>query len=356
MGRTEGHTIIASRCGGDIRQCQPGPSGLGPVAGAGAQAPQPEGCGLRIGTCVQDAALSLRQDKTIQARKSIVAGRFYPASRRECAAQLDECIPAQLDSPAPDAELYGAVVPHAGWVCSGGITGQTLKALADRTDPETVVLIGAVHSVPGRRAALYDRGAWETPLGEIAVDETLADLIVEGEGDIDRDREMHHAEHSLEVQVPFIQRLFPNAKLLPIMVPPSDVSGRIGGSIGRKIAAAAVRVIIVGTSDLTHYGPSYGMTSQGAGQEGLDWAKNVNDRSMIDRILAMDSEGIVSEAAQHRNACGSGAIAATIAACQALGAREAVLLEHRTSQETLRGMLPEPVADTVGYAGIVFCS
>ncbi len=356
MGRTEGHTIIASRCGGDIRQCQPGPSGLGPVAGAGAQAPQPEGCGLRIGTCVQDAALNLRQDKTIQARKSIVAGRFYPASRRECAAQLDECIPAQLDSPAPDAELYGAVVPHAGWVCSGGITGQTLKALADRTDPETVILIGAVHSVPGRRAALYDRGAWETPLGEIAVDETLADLIVEGEGEIDRDREMHHAEHSLEVQVPFIQRLFPNAKLLPIMVPPSDVSGRIGGSIGRKIAAADVRVIIVGTSDLTHYGPSYGMTSQGAGQEGLDWAKNVNDRSMIDRILAMDAEGIVSEAAQHRNACGSGAIAATIAACQALGARQAVLLEHRTSQETLKDMLPGPPTDAVGYAGIVFCS
>jgi len=302
------------------------------------------------------AGESLWQGRTIQTRKSIVAGRFYPASRPECEAQLDECIPTPVDPPAPDAALFGAVVPHAGWVCSGRITGHALKALADRTDPETVVLIGAVHSIRGRRAALYDRGAWETPLGEIAVDETLADLISEEEGEIDRDREAHSAEHSLEVQVPFIQRLFPSAKILPIMVPPSDVSGQIGGAIGRKIAAADVRVIIVGTSDLTHYGPSYRMTSQGAGQEGLDWAKNVNDRSMIDRILAMDAEGIVSEAAQHRNACGSGAIASTIAACRALGARRAVLLEHRTSQETLKGMLPEPVADAVGYAGIVFCS
>ena len=302
------------------------------------------------------ASENLRQGRTIQARKSIVAGRFYPASRSECVDQLDECIPAQIDSPAPDAALHGAIVPHAGWVCSGRITGHVLKALADRTDPETVVLIGAVHSVRSRRAALYDRGAWETPLGEIAVDEALADLIAEDESEIGRDREAHHAEHSLEVQVPFIQRLFPNAKILPIMVPPSEMSARIGGMIGRKIAAAGVRVIIVGTSDLTHYGPSYGMTSQGAGQEGLDWAKNVNDRSMIDRILAMDAEGIVSETAQNRNACGGGAIAATIAACQALGARQAVLLEHLTSQDTLKGMLPEPVADAVGYAGIVFCS
>ncbi len=269
---------------------------------------------------------------------------------------MDQCIPAQFDPPAPDAALHGAVVPHAGWVCSGGITGHALKALADRTDPETVVLIGAVHSVRGRRAALYDRGAWETPLGDVAVDETLADLVAEDVGEIDRDREAHHTEHSLEVQVPFIRRLFPNAKILPIMVPPSDVSARTGERIGRKIAAADVRVIIVGTSDLTHYGPSYRLTSQGTGQAGLDWAKNVNDRSMLDRILAMDADGIVSEAAQHRNACGSGAIAATMAACQALGARQAVLLEHRTSQETLKGMLPDPVTDAVGYAGIVFCS
>ncbi len=289
-------------------------------------------------------------------RKSIVAGRFYPASLKECAAQLDECIPAQLDAPAAEAELYGTIVPHAGWVCSGGITGHALKAMADRTDPETVVLIGAVHAVRSRRAAMYDRGAWETPLGEIAVDESLADLIAEGEGRIVRDRKAHDAEHSLEVQVPFIQRLFPNAKILPIMVPPSEMSAGIGGAIGRKIASASVRVVIVGTSDLTHYGPSYGMTSQGTGQKGLDWAKNVNDRSMIDRILAMDAEGIVPEAAQNRNACGGGAIAATIAACQALGARQALLLEHRTSQETLKEMLPEPVADAVGYAGIVFCS
>ncbi len=287
-------------------------------------------------------------------RQPIVAGRFYPSSQSACERQLWECIPPTSDCVEGDPEVFGAIVPHAGWTCSGKVTGKTLKAIADRVTPETVVLIGAVHAARGTGAAMYDSGAWETPLGQVEVDQALASLLLGTEDLIRSDVPAHRLEHSLEVQVPFVQALFPDAKILPIMVPPSHQSARIGELIGTKLEAAGIDVIIVGTSDLTHYGPGYGMTSHGEGQAGLDWARNVNDRRMLDRILAFDAERIVPEAAEHHNACGSGAIAATMAACQSLGARRAVLLEHTTSQETLKGMIPEPVTDSVGYAAIVF--
>ncbi len=288
-------------------------------------------------------------------RQPIVAGRFYPSSQSACEHQLRECIPLASEFKEANSQLYGAIVPHAGWACSGKVTGKAFMALADRVMPETVVLIGAVHAARGTEAAVYDSGAWETPLGEVEVDEALASLLL-GTADLIRsDLPAHRLEHSLEVQVPFVQALFPDARILPIMVPPSQQSVRIGELIGTKLGASGVDLIIVGTSDLTHYGPGYGMTSHGEGQAGLDWARNVNDRRMLDRILAFDAERIVPEAIEHRNACGSGAIAATMAACQALGARRAIVLEHTTSQETLKDMIPEPVTDSVGYAGIVFC-
>ena len=292
----------------------------------------------------------------IRPRQPIVAGRFYPSSQSACERQLWECIPPASDSIDADLQACGAIVPHAGWACSGKVTGKALKAIADRVTPETVVLIGAVHAARGPEAAMYDSGAWETPLGQVEVDQALASLLL-GRVDLIRsDLPAHRLEHSLEVQVPFVQALFPDARILPIMVPPSNQSVRIGELIGTKLGAAGVEVVIVGTSDLTHYGPGYGMSSHGEGQAGLDWAKNVNDRRMLDRILAFDADRIVPEAAEHRNACGGGAIAATMAACQALGARRAIVLEHTTSQETLKDMIPEPVTDSVGYAGIVFCN
>ena len=288
-------------------------------------------------------------------RKPTVAGRFYPSSQGACERQLWECIPPASGSIEANSHLCGAIVPHAGWTCSGKVTGKTLKALADSFMPETVVLIGAVHAARGTEAAMYDSGTWETPLGQVEVDEASASLLLGAAELIRSDLPAHRLEHSLEVQVPFVQTLFPYAKILPIMVPPSDQSARIGELIGSKLGAAGLGVVIIGTSDLTHYGPSYGMTSHGEGQAGLDWARNVNDRRMLDRILGFDADRIVPEAVEHHNACGSGAIAATMAACQALGARRAIILEHTTSQETLKDVIPEPVTDSVGYAGIVFC-
>ena len=296
-----------------------------------------------------------RQGSTIKVRHPIVAGQFYPSARSACEEALQDCVAVDPPSFEPETELLGAIVPHAGWTCSGKVTGQVFRALADWTAAETVVLIGAVHAVKGRTAALYGHGAWQTPLGRVVIDEALAGVLTGRGGWIENDPQAHQAEHSLEVQVPFVQKLFPDAKILPLLVPPSPLAPRIGELVGQVLGRRDARVVVVGTSDLTHYGPSYALTSHGVGQDGLDWAKDVNDRRMIDRMLALDAVGVVPEAAHHHNACGSGAIAATIAACKLLGAQRAVLLQHTTSQEVLRGMVPEPATDAVGYAGIVFC-
>ena len=111
---------------------------------------------------------------------------------------------------------------------------------------------------------------------------------------------------------------------------------------------------MVGTTDLTHYGPRYGFTPKGVDAEAMAWAKNDNDRRFIDLVLEMKAGELVPEAATHRNACNSGAAAATISAVKALGATTGVLLEHTTSREVLGGEMSSGEPDSVGYAGFVF--
>jgi AmmeMemoRadiSam system protein B len=113
-------------------------------------------------------------------------------------------------------------------------------------------------------------------------------------------------------------------------------------------------VAYIGSTDLTHYGPNYGFLPEGIGQQGLAWAKDVNDRRLIELMRLMKAEEIVREASEHRNACGSGAIAATLAACKLAGAQQGVLLDHVSSQEVARSMQYPASDDAVGYAGMVF--
>jgi hypothetical protein len=146
----------------------------------------------------------------------------------------------------------------------------------------------------------------------------------------------------------------PDAKILPIMIPPSEHAAGLGRIIGRTIREAQTPAVIVASSDLTHYGPSYGFLPAGDGPEGVRWAKENNDRRILDLILDMQPDRIVPEAAQHKNACGSGAIAAAIAACQQLGATRGLLLHHTNSYEVLHDRYPDALTDAVGYAAVAF--
>lgn len=284
-------------------------------------------------------------------RESIVAGQFYPAGPADCRRTLHGCLDAARRPTTLPGRVLGGVVPHAGWMCSGHVAGGVFAAIAASWQPRTLVLFSAAHRWVSRRAAVFAAGEWKTPVGALAVDEELAQRVVAASEEIVTDASAHEFEHSLEVQMPFVKELFPDAGILPIMVAPVEGASRIGASVGKAIVASGCSAAVVGTTDLTHYGPSYGFEPHGTGPDGLAWAREVNDQRMIDLMLGMQAERIVAEAATHQNACGGGAVAATISALRACGCDQAALIEHTTSHEVLGG---RGGRDSVGYAGVVF--
>jgi AmmeMemoRadiSam system protein B len=284
-------------------------------------------------------------------REPIVAGRFYPDEPEACRQALQECLPRE--EATVEGTLIGGIVPHAGWVYSGAVAGQVMAALARRR-PRTAVVFGAVHVRHGARASVFSSGAWETPLGTIRVDERLAERICGASSLLESNPHAHEFEHSIEVEVPFLQHLLPEIRIVPVMVPPNEHAHVLGEVVGRTCRDSEADVAFIGSTDLTHYGPGYQFTPRGVGAEALGWAKNENDRRMIDLMLRLDAESVVSEARAHQNACGAGAIAATIAACKQLGAARAEVLRHTTSYEVGRAWSDEPASDAVGYAGVVF--
>lgn len=293
-------------------------------------------------------------------REPAVAGTFYARGPERCLAELRACLDRAAESSADQRaaalrdDVVGGIVPHAGWVCSGAVAARVVNEIAKRRPPSVVVLLGAVHGPHGSSATLFPSGAWETPLGLARIDARLTERLQGQTGLLEADPHAHDNEHSIEVVVPFIQHLLPDAAIVPIMVPANDKAAALGRAVGRTCKTYGVDAVFLGSTDLTHYGPSYGFTPRGVGPAGLAWAKDVNDRRMIDLILAMAHDKATREAAANHNACGGGAIAATIAACETYGATRATLLDHTTSYEVLSAIQDEPPRDAVGYAGILF--
>jgi len=287
-------------------------------------------------------------------RKPIVAGQFYPAAKVSAQAALDECLAVNVDEHDLPRIIVGGIVPHAGWMCSGMVAGKVFRAIAMRGEVETFVLYGAVHRYGVNRPSVYPSGVWETPLGQVAIDERLASEVLLNSNLFRGDPDAHQLEHSIEVEVPFIQRLFPQAKILPVMTPPTLCAEEAGQIVGETIVRTGIKAVCIGSTDFTHYGPSYRFTPHGCGREGLRWAKDVNDHGLLERIERMDPDSAIEYAEHAQAACGSGAIAASIASAVAMGANKVKVLEHTTSFEVLGSRFGDRSDDSVGYAGIVF--
>jgi AmmeMemoRadiSam system protein B len=143
-------------------------------------------------------------------------------------------------------------------------------------------------------------------------------------------------------------------KIVPVMIPPVDDAAAWGREIGRVLADWPEPVVMLASSDLTHYGPNYQFTPMGVGEEGRRWAMEVNDRRLLGLIERMQSGDIVGETQRAHNACGGGAIAATIACCQVLGAEAGHVLCHSDSTAELAAIGYGDSMNSVGYAGVVF--
>lgn len=290
----------------------------------------------------------------MQVRDPIAAGRFYAAGESACRADLGRCIPQAIERKDLPQRIVAGIVPHAGWIFSGSVAGEVFRAIAQQSQPEVFVLFGAMHRSFGQSGMMFARGIWKTPLGEVCVDDRLAERITGGTNLVEAKPDVHADEHSLEVIVPFVQHLFPSAKILPIAVPPIQQACEIGRAVGRILASEDTPAVCIGSTDLTHYGPGYGFAPQGPGKAGIDWAKQVNDRRIIKLMLQMRGDEIVAEAQGNANACGSGAVAATIGAAGQMGAAKGVLLSHICSAEVTERLWGETSSESVGYAGIVF--
>lgn len=291
-------------------------------------------------------------------RMAIAAGRFYSANHDDCLSDLRSLLlkgqpPTDIELPA---QITAGIVPHAGWVFSGDLCAMLFNAIKARQTVDTFILFGANHSVNSHNHMIYDVGQWASPLGTIDVDQQIAsEMFQVSDGLLHANCQGHANEHSLEVIVPFIQFLFPDAQIVPIMVQPIESATEIG-----KIAADIVdsnpdkKIVIMGSTDLTHYGPSYYNTAMGTGKEAVEWAKNVNDKYMIDLICAMKFGQVVETAKTYANACGAGAIAASVKYAFEKGVTKGILIEHTCSSEVFSKKFGRADFNSVGYAAIAF--
>jgi len=286
-------------------------------------------------------------------RPPVRAGSFYEASPSSCRHHAEKLIDsAEIPGDLPE-KLFGGIVPHAGWIYSGKLAAKTLKALCRAGRIDTFILLGADHTGVVRLGEVYDSGAWQSPLGEVSVDESLASAVLSTGGPFRANPQAHAMEHSIEVQVPLIQVLAREAKILPIAVPPADLAVEIGRHLGKAVTEYAGKAVVVGSTDLTHHGGHFPAPG-GHGEVGMRWTV-ANDARMLKLIEAMDAEGVVPEAQARHNACGAGAIAATLAACREMGATEGICLEYTNSYQITHALYPqEPDDTTVGYASVVF--
>jgi len=263
-------------------------------------------------------------------RQPAVAGQFYPGSENKLRATLSQLIP---ENSSPQ-RVKGIISPHAGYVYSGSIAGQLFSRI---TIPATVLIIGPNHHGGGAAAALYPDGEWLTPLGEVSINSRLNSLLLQHSPYIQSDRVAHQLEHSLEVQLPFIQYLRPDVTISALCLGHGDyVPLRdIGHGIAAAIREYGDEVLIVASSDMTHY-------------ESADSARR-KDEMALERALALDGKGLLHVChSQGITMCGVVPATVMIEAALQLGASRAELVAYGTS-----GDVTGDNDQVVGYAAVL---
>jgi MEMO1 family protein len=283
-------------------------------------------------------------------RLPVVAGAFYPAAPAACRRELELCLQSFEHTPFQEP-IFAGMVPHAGWVYSGPTAARVYSAIVSQPHPETVILFGAVHHWGVSTPGLYPDGSWRTPLGDVTIDAELNQAILEAAGGLVASNPSAHAEeHSIEVQLPFIQYLLPEAQIAPIAVPPETTALALGAFVATAVKKVGRRVVVIASSDLTHYGPRYGFAPVGIGQRGLDFAHK-NDTQLLLLAQNLQADELLLTAERQRSACGAGAIAAAITFAAAMGATRGELLHYTTSYEVMPSGHP---SELVGYGAMAF--
>jgi AmmeMemoRadiSam system protein B len=283
----------------------------------------------------------------MKTRKADFAGSWYPATASACKKEIQNFLEQKMPLPPLGRNPVGGIVPHAGWFFSGSIACNVIHALAGDPPPDVIVIFG-MHLHPGSPCYIMKEGAWETPFGDLLIDETIAGQLTEKFSFIIETPDSYNPDNTIELQLPFIKYFFKDSKIIPLGVPPNKKSLEIGAFIAKSANRLGLRLKVIGSTDLTHYGSNYGFTPKGTGQKALEWVRNENDRSAIDAMLNLEPEKVLQEALTNQNACCAGAVATAIVAGKHLGAKNAQIVAYNTSYDKVPG------DSFVGYVGILF--
>jgi AmmeMemoRadiSam system protein B len=263
-------------------------------------------------------------------RKPAVAGQFYPSSPEK----LTEQVRGYVNKDAVKENVIGIVSPHAGLMYSGAAAGAVFSKIKF---PHTFILIGPNHTGLGSLVSIMSSGVWQMPTGELEINENIAGKIADKTDVIVEDTLAHSMEHSLEVQLPFILYYSSDVKIVPIvmMAGSLEVCKSTGEAIADAVKGSKDPVTIVASSDMSHYV--------------TDSMARKKDKKAIDRILALDPEGLYNTVRREGiSMCGFMPVTTMLFAALELGAREAELVKYMTS-----GEVSGDYDYVVGYAGMI---
>jgi AmmeMemoRadiSam system protein B len=240
-----------------------------------------------------------------------------------------------------------AIAPHAGWRFSGKIAAAATASLTQNA--ETLVVIGG-HLPAGYPALFAMEDAVSTPLGNMTLHAALrAALIKELDG-----HEDGFPDNTVEVLLPMARHFFPNASLLWLRLPAEKSSFDAGKAVAAAADKLGCAVAVLGSTDLTHYGPNYGFTPQGTGPQALRWMRDTNDRRFIDAVLSGDPAAVLERAEKDRSSCSAGAVLGAMGFASASDAGSARLLEYGTSADSIGADSIGDADSFVGYAALAF--
>ncbi|MCM8772504.1 MAG: MEMO1 family protein [Candidatus Omnitrophica bacterium] len=264
-------------------------------------------------------------------REPVVSGYFYPSGK----AHLLRMLESFIDRNASKEKVIGAVCPHAGYIYSGKTAGLTYSKIEI---PEIVIILGPNHTGYGEPYSVSNHDKWLTPLGEVPVDKDLAEKFVKKSRYLQFDEIAHLREHSIEVQVPFLQVLKSNFKIVPITLlgyVDNPAWYEIGEIIAEVIKESKKECLIIASSDMTHYEP-YKIAEE-------------KDKYVIEAICQLDEDEVIKRIEERDvSMCGYAPVIVLIVASKLLGGEKGELIYYTTSAETSKDY-----SEVVGYAGIV---
>jgi AmmeMemoRadiSam system protein B len=264
----------------------------------------------------------------MKARKPAVSGMFYAGTARELEEQIEWCYKHELGPGAVPRvnsrglrEIVAIVVPHAGYYYSGPVAAHAYNELADDGVPDTAVILGPNHTGYGHPVSVWVGAVWNTPFGEVEINEALARRLLGGVIEADETAHMH--EHSIEVQLPWLQHLYESVRIVPIAMLAQDIE--TARAVGKAISRSGDNLIIMASSAMER------------------------DGSVIEAIVNLDEEELY-ERCERLNCtmCGYGPVASVIVAAKEMGAKRASLLKYATSGDTSGDF-----SQVVGYGSIV---